>query len=67
MGELWIALMQGNPIERSYNHIAFHIDENELSSYESKIQKYGLEMLQGRPRDEREGKSLYFYDCAFLL
>ena len=62
IGDLWIALMQGNSIERSYNHIAFHIDEDELTSYESKIQKYGLDILPGRPRDEREGKSIYFYD-----
>jgi catechol 2,3-dioxygenase-like lactoylglutathione lyase family enzyme len=62
IGDLWIALMQGNPIERSYNHIAFHIDEDELTSYEAKIQKYGLDILPSRPRDEREGKSIYFYD-----
>lgn len=62
IGDLWIALMQGNSIERSYNHIAFHIDEKELASYEFKIQRNGLDILQGRPRDEREGKSIYFYD-----
>ena len=62
VGDLWIALMQGNAIQRSYNHIAFYIDEDELPEYDSKIQKYGLDILQGRPRDEREGKSLYFYD-----
>ena len=62
ISDLWIALMQGNSIERSYNHIAFHIDEDELPSYEFKIQKYGLDILPGRPRDEREAKSIYFYD-----
>lgn len=62
IGDLWIALMQGNPIERSYNHIAFHIDEDELTNYESKIQKLRLDILPNRPRDEREGKSIYFYD-----
>jgi catechol 2,3-dioxygenase-like lactoylglutathione lyase family enzyme len=62
MNELWVALMQGNPIERSYNHIAFYVDESNLSNYEAKIEKYGLEILQGRPRDEREGQSIYFYD-----
>jgi catechol 2,3-dioxygenase-like lactoylglutathione lyase family enzyme len=62
IGDLWMALMQGNSIERSYNHIAFHIDESELANYEIKIQKYGLEILPGRSRHEREGKSIYFYD-----
>ena len=37
ISDLWIALMQGKSIERSYNHIAFHIDEDELPSYEFKI------------------------------
>lgn len=60
--DLWIALMQGDLIERSYNHIAFYVDESKLQDYESKIGKYRLEILQGRPRDEREGKSVYFYD-----
>lgn len=39
ISDLWIALMQGNSIERSYNHIAFHVNESELPRYESKIQK----------------------------
>ncbi len=62
IGDLWIALMQGKPIERSYNHIAFHIAEDELACYEAKIQKYELSLLPGRPRDPREGQSIYFYD-----
>lgn len=62
IGGLWIALMQGNSIERSYNHIAFHINEGELPRYQLKIYKYKLNMLPGRQRDEREGKSIYFYD-----
>lgn len=62
IGELWIALMEGNSIERSYNHIAFYVDESKLPEYKSKIEKYGLEILPGRSRDEREGQSIYFYD-----
>lgn len=62
IGDLWVALMQGNSIERSYNHIAFRIDESELESYNLKIQKYELNVLPGRSRNEREGKSIYFYD-----
>ncbi len=62
IGSLWIALMEGNPIERSYNHIAFAIDEKEFPFYESKIQSLNLERLPGRPRRQQEGKSIYFYD-----
>lgn len=62
LGDLWLALMEGNPIERSYNHIAFHVLEEDLPKYHLKIQKYGLEILPGRPRNNREGKSIYFYD-----
>jgi len=60
--DLWIALMEGGPIDRSYNHIAFHINDDELHCFEEKIKKYNLDILPGRLRDPREGKSIYFYD-----
>lgn len=44
IGNLWIALMEGQPLERSYNHIAFHIEEEDLPFFESKIHALGLEM-----------------------
>ncbi len=59
---LWIALMQGQPIERSYNHIAFLIDEGDVPLFVDKIRELGLEMAPCRPRDAREGQSIYFYD-----
>lgn len=62
VGDLWIALMEGEPIARSYNHIAFHVKEEMLPEYEKSIAALGLEILPSRPRHEREGKSLYFYD-----
>lgn len=62
IGELWIALMEGASIQRSYNHLAFHVNEEELHAFESKIQELGLEIVPSRPRDPQEGKSLYFYD-----
>src|ERR1700733_8239719 len=62
IGDLWIALMEGEPLERSYNHIAFHIDEEGLPLFESKIRELGLELRPGRPRAPQEAKSLYFYD-----
>lgn len=62
IGDLWIALMEGSSIERSYNHIAFRIEETDLPHFESKIRSLGLEILPSRRRDPQEGLSLYFYD-----
>ncbi len=54
--------MEGEPIARSYNHIAFHVHEETLPDFEGKITAFGLEILPSRPRHVGEGKSLYFYD-----
>ncbi|MCE5317544.1 MAG: FosX/FosE/FosI family fosfomycin resistance hydrolase [Parachlamydia sp.] len=62
IGDLWIALMEGQSIERSYNHIAFHVNEEDLPFFETKIQTLGLDVAQSRPRRLEEGKSIYFYD-----
>lgn len=62
VGELWIALMEGDPLPRSYNHIAFSVQEEELPILEEKIRSLNLEIRPGRQRNPREGKSLYFYD-----
>lgn len=62
IGYLWIALMEGPAIDRSYNHIAFHIKEEDLQSFDHKIRELGLEIASNRPRDPMEGQSIYFYD-----
>ncbi len=62
VGDLWIALMEGEPLDRSYNHIAFHVEEVNLHFFETKINALGLEMRPTRPRKLEEGKSIYFYD-----
>jgi catechol 2,3-dioxygenase-like lactoylglutathione lyase family enzyme len=62
IGDLWIAIMEGKPIEKTYNHIAFKVDENDLPLLEERIQKLNLTILQGRERKKEEGASLYFYD-----
>ncbi len=62
IGDLWIALMEGSPIERSYNHIAFYVEEENLLFFESKIHSLELKILPSRPRNLQEGKSIYFYD-----
>jgi len=62
IGNLWIALMEGEPLERSYNHIAFHIKEEDLSFFEANIKALKLDITPSRPRHPQEGQSIYFYD-----
>lgn len=62
-GNVWIAIMQGEPLpERSYNHVAFKIDEDEFDSRLALIEGLGLDFKPPRPRVEGEGRSIYFYD-----
>jgi len=63
VGKLWIATMEGEPLPaRSYNHVAFKIDEADYDDCLARIRSLGLEMREGRPRVEGEGRSIYFYD-----
>ena len=63
LGDLWIAILEGDPAsERSYNHVAFKINEDEFDIYKSRIIKLGLDIKPPRSRVEGEGRSLYFYD-----
>lgn len=59
---LWVALMEGEPIERSYNHIAFRIKEEDLQVFQAKLEAFNLDILPGRSRSPQEGQSIYFYD-----
>jgi len=54
--------MEGKQIEKSYNHIAFKIDESDYELYLERIEKLGLEIKSGRKRVAGEGRSIYFYD-----
>ena len=62
VGDLWIAIMEGEPISQTYNHIAFEVDVKTLKSLKLKIKELGLTLLSGRSRQKEEGESLYFYD-----
>jgi len=63
IGDLWIAIMEGEPLpSRSYNHIAFKIDEVDFDRYVDRAKALGLDMRPPRPRVEGEGRSIYFYD-----
>ncbi|MGI9335551.1 MAG: FosX/FosE/FosI family fosfomycin resistance hydrolase [Gammaproteobacteria bacterium] len=61
--DLWIAIMQGDPLpSRSYNHVAFKIDDDDYERCLRAIRELGLELRESRPRIEGEGRSIYFYD-----
>jgi catechol 2,3-dioxygenase-like lactoylglutathione lyase family enzyme len=61
--DLWIATMKGEALpSRTYNHIAFKIDEREIGTFRDRIAMLGLDIRESRPRIAGEGHSLYFHD-----
>lgn len=64
VGDVWIATMKGDPLsDRSYNHIAFKIEESEFDERLTAIRSLGLEVKPPRDRVYGEGRSIYFYDA----
>ncbi|WP_428512518.1 FosX/FosE/FosI family fosfomycin resistance hydrolase [Roseovarius sp.] len=62
VGDLWVAIMKGEPLaERTYNHVAFKVDEADIEARVARIEALGLEMRPPRPRVEGEGRSVYFH------
>lgn len=63
IGEQWIAVMENDTtINRTYHHVAFKIEEEDIDDYLKKIKILNLELKTPRERVEGEGYSLYFYD-----
>lgn len=63
IGGVWVAIMQGRGRQdQSREHIAFKIPDDEYDSRLQLIRSLGLEVKEGRPRIEGEGRSIYFYD-----
>ncbi len=63
VGNLWIAIMEGTPrLDKSYDHIAFKITDEQYDDYAQQIKTAGVETIPSRSRIEGEGRSLYFYD-----
>ncbi len=63
LGGVWLAAMQGEPpAGRSYQHVAFKIEEAEVPVFQAKLLALGVEVKPPRQRVEGEGQSLYFYD-----
>lgn len=64
---IWLALNEEKDIPRkeiyhSYTHIAFSIDEEEFDQMYERLSALNVNILQGRHRDEKDKKSIYFID-----
>jgi len=63
VGDVWIAIMKGAPLTgRTYNHVAFKIEDQDFETRLAAIKSLGLEFKPPRDRVEGEGRSIYFYD-----
>jgi len=63
INSLWIAIMEGDSLpEKTYNHVAFKITEEDYELYAVKVRSLGVDVKEGRSRVKEEGRSLYFYD-----
>jgi catechol 2,3-dioxygenase-like lactoylglutathione lyase family enzyme len=63
IGDLWVAIMQGESLpSRTYNHIAFKIDDGDIDTCIERIASLNLSFKPPRPRVKGEGRSIYFYD-----
>ena len=64
---MWLALnaekdIPRNEISQSYTHIAFSIEEADFMNMYEKLKLLNVNILSGRPRDEKDKKSIYFTD-----
>jgi metallothiol transferase len=64
---LWLALNEEkdiprNEIKQSYTHIAFSIEEAEFVNVYHKLKELNVNILNGRQRDEKDKRSIYFTD-----
>ena len=64
---MWLSLNEEqniprNEISESYTHIAFSVEEAEIDDIYSKLEKLGVNILSGRPRDVKDKKPIYFTD-----
>ncbi|WP_078554395.1 FosM family fosfomycin resistance protein [Bacillus alkalicellulosilyticus] len=64
---IWLALNEEkeiprNEINESYTHIAFSIEDDKFDEMYEKLRSLNVNILSGRPRGERDKKSIYFTD-----
>ncbi len=64
---IWMALnvekdIPRNEISRSYTHIAFSVEESDFDKWMQHLSNLKVNILPGRPRHQRDGRSVYFTD-----
>lgn len=64
---IWLALNEEKDIPRaeigySYTHIAFSVDPSDFDELAERLHRLNVNILAGRPRDEKDKKSIYFTD-----
>jgi metallothiol transferase len=64
---IWLALNEEKDIPRmeihhSYTHIAFSIKEADFEKIYDHLKRLEVNIISGRPRDEKDKKSIYFTD-----
>ncbi len=64
---IWLALNEEKDIpraeiEHSYTHIAFSVDPSDINKLIERLHDLNVNILPGRPRDEKDKKSIYFTD-----
>ncbi len=63
IGGIWVAIMEGAALpEKTYNHIAFKISDDDFDDYAKRVRSMKVELRESRSRVDGEGRSLYFYD-----
>lgn len=64
---MWLALNEEkdiprNEINQSYTHIAFSVEEEKFDEMYGKLKGLNVNILSGRPRNDRDKMSIYFTD-----